>query len=162
MGLDFFESKKVHGRAGSTAGGRASSLLGAALFRGGAGGSWSAFPRRYTGEVSAGSCYHLHDDDVDWHHGEVRLLATRRQDMPVSQFHAAVAGTLDAMDQPGADRDGALAAVGEDYLALWRHAAASGGASRSRCRKRARSAAEGGRLVMSGTIFGRGSTGIER
>ncbi len=125
VGLDFFESQKVHGWAESTAGGRASSLLGDALFRGGAGGSWSAFPRRYAGEVSAGSCYHLHDAAADWHHGEVRLLlATRRQDTLVSDFHAAVADTLDAMEEPAMDRDGALAAVGEDYLALWQHAPA--------------------------------------
>ncbi len=121
VGLDFYESPAVHERTASTAGGRASSLLGEALFRG---GSWSAFPRRYAGEVAAGSCYHLHDDDVDWHHGEVRLLlAARRPDTPVGDFHAAVARVLDAMDEP-VNRDGALAAVGEDFLALWQHASA--------------------------------------
>ncbi len=121
--LDGHESQKVYERAGSTPGGRTSSMLGQTLFRGGESGSWSAFPRPYDGEVTAGGCYHLHDQEVDWHHGEVRLLlAARRPDARVGDFHAAVVETLDGMVEPAAERDGVLAAVGDDFLALWQHA----------------------------------------
>ncbi len=123
--LDCHESQTVYERAGSTAGGRTSSLLGKTLFRGGTGGSWSAFPRPYAGEVSAGSCYHLHEHAVDWHHGEIQLvLAARRQDTRIEDFHAAIVEALDKLTEPAAEREGVLAAVGEDYVALWQHAEA--------------------------------------
>ncbi|HEX9734395.1 MAG TPA: hypothetical protein VGG06_20680, partial [Thermoanaerobaculia bacterium] len=105
-------------------GGRVSSLLGETFFSAGA-GSWSAFPRRYAGEVAADGGYYLFDDEVDWHHGEVRVrLAARRPDAAVADFHAAVVATLDHVAGGAADIDGALAAVGEDYLALWQHSPA--------------------------------------
>lgn len=120
IALVFYESQDAYRRTFQTTIGRAYGLLHEPVF---SAGSKSGFPRLLGDVFQAHQPYYLFEQDVDWYHGQCRVLVgTRKSNQTQAAFHERLHRTLKSLQKrPPKGLDGAIVSASEDCLVYWEH-----------------------------------------
>jgi hypothetical protein len=120
IALVFYNTQQAYSDAKERPGGRAYSDLHALLFDLNASGS--GFPKLLEAALELNQPFHLFDKNVDWQKGVAQVVAaTRKKDVAVDRYKAAVEAVARSVQSSSESVDGAVLFASEDWLLYWQH-----------------------------------------